>query len=153
MMTTKPTTEFDRVFKDLEAPDYPATCDQCGLEGTNATIDSHICNEPPVPRAVERDTAGIAPASALQLAQKVDQIYDTDLSNHLVAAVQIQHNQHAILVEQRERLLEALGIARKMFDYIAELSRIEQAHTQAVQGTRMINDFLVTTIEQEGESQ
>jgi len=36
-------TKFDEVFEQLEAPEYPATCDQCGLEGTNATIEEHEC--------------------------------------------------------------------------------------------------------------
>src|SRR6185503_8803544 len=37
------TTKFDEVFKQLEAPSYPVTCDQCGLEGTNATMEEHVC--------------------------------------------------------------------------------------------------------------
>jgi len=36
--------EFDQMFEDLEAPDYTATCDQCGVEGTNATMEGHECD-------------------------------------------------------------------------------------------------------------
>lgn len=38
------TTEFDRVFDQMEAPEYPATCDQCGEVGTNATMEQHECS-------------------------------------------------------------------------------------------------------------
>lgn len=37
------TDKFDRVFQQLEAPDYPATCDQCGAEGTNESLEGHEC--------------------------------------------------------------------------------------------------------------
>jgi len=37
-------TEFDQVFEELEAPDYPATCDECGVEGTNQTMAEHVCD-------------------------------------------------------------------------------------------------------------
>lgn len=45
MMTTNlySDSEFNQIFEDLEAPDYPATCDQCGAEGTNASMEAHIC--------------------------------------------------------------------------------------------------------------
>lgn len=37
------TTEFDKVFGDMMQPDYPSTCDQCGAEGTNASMKRHVC--------------------------------------------------------------------------------------------------------------
>lgn len=37
------TTEFDEVFQQLESPDYPATCNECGMEGTNASLEEHVC--------------------------------------------------------------------------------------------------------------
>lgn len=36
-------SDFNRTFTELDAPDYPATCDNCGEEGTNATIVAHVC--------------------------------------------------------------------------------------------------------------
>lgn len=41
----KMTKEFDIVFSELEAPDHPATCDQCGIEGTNQSLEDHECRE------------------------------------------------------------------------------------------------------------
>jgi hypothetical protein len=45
--TTKATSskrcEFDQMFEDLEASDYTATCDQCGIEGTNQAMEEHVC--------------------------------------------------------------------------------------------------------------
>lgn len=43
MTTTTTKSDFDQVFEDLEAPDYPATCDNCGAEGTNASMETHEC--------------------------------------------------------------------------------------------------------------
>lgn len=37
------TTSFDEVFEQLEAPEYPATCDNCGLVGTNVSMVEHDC--------------------------------------------------------------------------------------------------------------
>lgn len=31
-------------FAAMSAPDYPATCDLCGTEGTNESMLSHACN-------------------------------------------------------------------------------------------------------------
>lgn len=45
MTTTTTTTEFDQVFEELDAPDYPATCDNCGEVGTNATMAEHECED------------------------------------------------------------------------------------------------------------
>lgn len=42
---TKAATEFDQVFENLEAPDYPATCDNCGEVGTNASMERHECDD------------------------------------------------------------------------------------------------------------
>jgi hypothetical protein len=38
-------TVFDEVFAQLEAPDYPATCDECGLVGTNKSMAGHDCEQ------------------------------------------------------------------------------------------------------------
>lgn len=43
MTTTTTKSDFDQIFEDLEAPDYPATCDNCGAEGTNASMKTHEC--------------------------------------------------------------------------------------------------------------
>jgi len=37
------TTEFDQIFEGMSAPEYPATCDECGEVGTNASMEEHIC--------------------------------------------------------------------------------------------------------------
>jgi hypothetical protein len=39
------TTEFDQIFEEMSVPEYPATCDQCGEAGTNASMESHDCNQ------------------------------------------------------------------------------------------------------------
>lgn len=39
------TTSFDEVFEQLEAPEHPATCDDCGLVGTNASMVGHDCDD------------------------------------------------------------------------------------------------------------
>ena len=33
------------IFDQLEAPNYPATCDNCGEEGTNASMAQHMCEK------------------------------------------------------------------------------------------------------------
>jgi hypothetical protein len=38
-------TAFDEVFAQLEAPNYPATCDECGLVGTNESMANHNCEQ------------------------------------------------------------------------------------------------------------
>lgn len=42
-MTTK--TEFDHVFDEMSAPNYPSTCNDCGETGTNASMAGHECAE------------------------------------------------------------------------------------------------------------
>jgi hypothetical protein len=37
------TTEFDQIFEEMSAPEYLATCDECGEEGTNASMEEHVC--------------------------------------------------------------------------------------------------------------
>ena len=37
------TTQFDQIFEDMSAPEYPATCDECGEVGTNESMESHSC--------------------------------------------------------------------------------------------------------------
>lgn len=34
---------FERMIGVLEDPDYPATCDCCGEEGTNLSMVEHTC--------------------------------------------------------------------------------------------------------------
>ena len=36
-------SEFDQIFAVMDAPDYPSTCNGCGEEGTNATMQFHEC--------------------------------------------------------------------------------------------------------------
>lgn len=43
MNTITAKSDFDQIFEDLEAPEYPATCDNCDAERTNASLDEHIC--------------------------------------------------------------------------------------------------------------
>lgn len=50
--TSATVSEFDRVFAELEHPDYPATCVECGAEGTNESLAAHECAV--VPRPGER---------------------------------------------------------------------------------------------------
>lgn len=33
-------------FESMSAPDYPATCTECGFEGTNDSMYSHTCVHP-----------------------------------------------------------------------------------------------------------
>lgn len=37
-------SNFEQIMKELDAPDYPATCDRCGYEGTNAEMKTHQCD-------------------------------------------------------------------------------------------------------------
>lgn len=53
------TTEFDQVFDQMEAPEYPATCDNCGEVGTNASMEQHECDEHDAPAAPERGKSKI----------------------------------------------------------------------------------------------
>jgi hypothetical protein len=39
--------EFDRIMSELDAPDYPATCDLCGRVGPNAGMAQHECVKVP----------------------------------------------------------------------------------------------------------
>lgn len=49
--------ELDKITAIMDAPDYPAGCDNCGQTGTNATMMTHQCasvGEPPtVSRLIE----------------------------------------------------------------------------------------------------
>lgn len=105
MTTTKPTSEFHQVFESMNAPDYPATCDQCGMEGTNADMDEHICGESPASRAGQ-------PKPIDQLLDAA--IYAEDIDRRVNARVQIA-KQHATLIEQRELLLQAITLIRDSF--------------------------------------
>ena len=42
-MPAQPEREFDKIFAQLEAADYPATCNDCGAEGTNESLEDHEC--------------------------------------------------------------------------------------------------------------
>lgn len=106
-------TEFDQVFEEMNAPEYPATCDQCGAEGTNASMGEHVCDESAVVRAGERygfvvftgrhKILDYYKPSGQQIATADGEAEARTIVRALNAA-----NQHATLVEQRERLLEAL---------------------------------------------
>lgn len=194
----QPQSQFDQVFEEMDAPEYPATCDQCGTEGTNASIGEHVCpggklssaddiecqfcgfrgtfteganhrkktqhlirtvavgnqrraQYEPALRAGERDAAGIVSASALQLAQKIDQIYDTDLSNHLLAAVQAEHNQRATLVEQRAELVAArIDKLRKALREILDIVE-DEGHADSYVPQVTAARELLATIEPEME--
>lgn len=38
-------TAFNQIFNELDAPDYPATCDNCGYTASNAEMQTHSCSE------------------------------------------------------------------------------------------------------------
>lgn len=46
-------------MSDIEAPDYPATCDWCGQVGTNATMANHECEDLRIERRMRE--LGIGP--------------------------------------------------------------------------------------------
>lgn len=158
----QPKSQFDQVFEQLEAPDYPATCDQCGLEGTNATIDSHICNEPPAPRAGERKRVEHSPLPWRHQTEDgtLGTIVDAD-ENVIAQTQQILNdpahvrrqgnaafivecvNQHATLVEQRDCALAALkGVAIMLNTNLSSYD--DEPWAQRVRTA-------IATIEQEGE--
>lgn len=164
-MTTKPTTEFDKVFKQLEALDYPATCDQCGAVGTNATMENHVCNESLVPQAGEWRTVGqVIPECDYKIAGMT--VIQKSVSSELVALVRdreiakrilTDHNQHATLVEQRDRLFMAAKflLAMNATNYDRDAMRSEggfDALQKAVDYAIEQSRDSATTIEQEGEA-
>lgn len=115
-------TEFNKVFTELEAPDYPATCDQCGVEGTNASMEEHVCDE--------------SPASLLDTA-----IYAEDINKRISARVKIV-KQYTALIEQRERLLRLLRpVTSPTACYCAVMKGEKCWHCEARE--------LIATIEQE----
>lgn len=92
-------------------------CPNCGK------VDEHSDNCPSRPRTSEHqpvargggDAAGLVPATVLALAKKNQEIYDTDLSNALVKAVEVAHAEHQTLVAERRhfvRLVEAVKALR-----------------------------------------
>lgn len=168
------TDEFDRVFQQLEAPDYPATCDHCGAQGTNASMEGHVCYdveqervkfqkeladamvragakeiELPAPRAGERDEwrilETVTRTSVInQRGENVAVGMGRGARQRREHAEQIvsDHNQHATLVEQRDRLVTALR------EYVTD-------RCNCYQGTQCQNcetKALLATIEQEGEA-
>lgn len=129
----------------------PSGSVRCGaLRRNHSQYTGHKFTEPtaPAPRAGEPDAAGIVSASALQLAQKVDQIYDTDLSNHLLTAVQAEHNQYATLIEQRERLVTVLReLLNRLYPHTCDRGPVCNKCKALLAGSK-----LLATIEREGEA-
>lgn len=144
-MTTK--SEFDQVFEKMNAPDYPATCDQCGAEGTNADIDEHICNESHASRAGERYGFVVFTGRYKILdyyKPNGQQIATADGEEEARLIIQVL-NQHATLSEQRERLLNTL---KELGLYAAGLEMMLNKHEgDALREARE----LLATIEQETE--
>lgn len=172
-------SEFDQVFEDLESPDYPATCDQCGMEGTNADMDEHACDEPPAPRAGERDIWQI---SRYRLSGRADgQRIAVITAPHpegggqdiieclesVAEQVITDHNQYTSLTDRLAAQTESLakvvgernglrGQRRQLIDAIRDvvirsLLYYEQKYDHDDQA-RLNLEALLATIEQEGEA-
>lgn len=126
------TTEFDEVFEQLEAPEYPATCDQCGEVGTNVSIEEHVCGAQ-VGEQWQADDKYIV----------FDKVrIGSFITAELVSTAVTEHNQHATLVEQHERLLRLLRpVTSPTACYCAVMKGEKCWHCEARE--------LLTTIEQE----
>jgi len=83
-MDTEKQSEFDRVFNEMEAPDYPSTCMDCGKAGTNASLEAHYCTITPQADALHEVTYEAVKNSELsdlvdgnrELDVKADQLHD-----------------------------------------------------------------------------
>lgn len=153
--------EFDKIFGDMMRPDYPCTCDDCGMEGTNESMKDHTCNEPPAPRAGEREHVEwyyikwyevdlkAYPQEPKFAIEQSETLLAVVLEEETAAKIIADHNQHATLVEQRERLLTML----KQF---VSLGRCYCDTLLYDRGSRKCRQCeareLIATIEQEGEA-
>lgn len=104
-------SEFDKVFQQLESPDHPATCDQCGEERTNAGMEGHVCavslKHSPLPwKSIRTDTRfEINDAAGFPVLRINGGMIPTkEVEEFVIRTV----NQHATLVAQRDRLLRLL---------------------------------------------
>lgn len=142
------TSEFDQIFESMNAPDYPATCDRCGMEGTNASMENHACNEAPAPRAGEsdeweyRETRYGAEARAGQFAIRLHWTGLADISNTraTISKIVTEHNQHAALIEQRERLQERFDAEHELLAKV--VSERNELREQREQLTKMLKRFV-----------
>ena len=151
-MTTKAATEFDKVFTELESPDYPATCDQCGAEGTNASMGEHICDESHSLKSLSallKDPSYMTLPRTRQIAIKHAHWNATRLPNNEFSLswqdTKVLLDMNATLIEQREHVLEAL---KKCQSYV-ELHTPEK---RGLAGSLLdVIDNAIATIEQERE--
>lgn len=144
-------------------PPKLTTCDKCGLHYylTNAP---HVCAEwttgQPRTSGVETE-AGSTAASKWQVerlpihgwrilnengSELVRDIYNEEIAKQVVS----EHNQHAALVAERERLRASLRLIRSMLVYTDDLTRIDPIREQLQQAKIEIDDALAST-EQGGE--
>lgn len=116
------TTEFDQVFDQMEAPEYPATCDNCGEVGTNASMEQHECDEHDAPAAPERGDDGV--------------------NRYLKSEIEHLLKENSTLITQRERLLRLLRpVTSPTACYCAVMGSEKCWHCEARE--------LITTIEQD----
>ena len=111
----QPQSQFDQVFEKMNAPEYPATCDQCGVEGTNASMGGHICDELHSLKSLSallKDPSYMTLPRARQIAIKHAHWNATTLPNNEFSLswqdTKVLLDAHATLIEQRERLLRLL---------------------------------------------
>lgn len=129
---TKAITQFDHIFEDLESPEYPATCNQCGEVGTNAGIDSYVCDEPSAPRAGECYTATSIPLATEQNQWRVVKTIPERPTSDVM--LQVSDDDGIRLPWHRQELLEV--IARYANGYpkaTKALNNYKKQHTTLVE--------------------
>lgn len=149
-------TEFDQVFDQIEAPEYPATCDNCGFEAANEYMDEHICDPSDDTSAAPergewryfetRYSAEVAVNDNLQLRAHWTGTWDRDEIRTLMQGVVTEHNQHSTLITQRERLIQILQAA------CSTLKSYQYGNVSPALAKEMIRTIeqVITTSKQEG---
>lgn len=108
--------EFDKVFARLESPDYPATCNECGMEGTNASLEEHVCaremDSLKSLSALLKDPSYMTLPRARQIAIRHAHWNATALPNNEFSLswqdTKVLLDTNATLLAQRDRLLQLL---------------------------------------------
>lgn len=140
-----------KVFEKMNAPEYPATCDQCGVEGTNASMEEHECNESHSLKSLSallKDPSYMTLPRARQIAIKHAHWNATTLPNNEFSLswqdTKVLLDAHATLIEQRERLLRLLRpVTSPTSCYCAVMKSEKCWHCEARE--------LIATIERERE--
>lgn len=153
-------SEFDQVFDQMAAPEYPATCDNCGEVGTNASMEQHECDEHDAPAAPERGDQPRAwmrrwayeskpcPPKVKNAKGRWEWPKESqfkEVTNVKIFADDVPLfavEQHSTLMAQRERLLEAARFALSTPGFIRGRDSLQR-----------IVDEAITTSEQEGRTE